>query len=805
MGASESKMKTYFHKDDYTSFQNFTPPDTYVFTHYNAIEKESNQMVSIFTYGFSERRDSSVTNEVKAKLPEKWIIVNALQRFRTLRHPGIIKFREAILTDYFLYVITEPVIPLARLWNELPSEEIALGIYSTLKTISFLHNNELCHNNLQFSSLYVSIRERTWLLGGLEFTTPVSEINKSFTKSLGNTIPREIIPPEDFDPNVIPGSAQSRDYFALGHLLTILLSNLVRQKTKAESILFDWRELQRMADGMTAMNPTRRISVHSILEHPVFAKNQFILVVDNFLKNVRALEPSEKILGFKRIAPLIRKLPPSTVTAYILPSILNVELFSEPGIEIMLKDVFSQKRNEDHAEYLLPSGIFGNFVIPFISKSIKRREFDIRRIMLKLYPVYFEELFDADAPHFVAAILPEILLGLNEVSEEIYVHTLLAICLTIPRLFQYEFERAELMSSVMSNPSRATSETSLSGNQQVRRNGADQRRVLQLPAKVLVESFILPRVLNACVDPQLSTGSTMAILKRTVGMWKVLCGMESSHDVVKPSVFLVASSFKSILGVLRNDIKYAFVTDILVGGMGSEYREGEEHWLPKVIEVLVPFLISSDDHLRSIVADVVMQSVTLIAQYPSKPVEQEYTTPITDRRIERTGNLILHTGPRRQSFDFDLAASLPEPTSKSTNALMNPPPLPTKISFNNFDGELDQLPAGLCAADAKNSQRGNGVRSKQQSAKKLHTPSVKLGAKKIGSGTKSPAYGKGISPSQEFTEISLDDTDTANSALTSAIPVSTFRASKMSDIPVFHPWEDPIIPDSILSTLSVDD
>ncbi|KAJ3081846.1 hypothetical protein HDU99_004487, partial [Rhizoclosmatium hyalinum] len=79
MGASESKMKTYFHKDDYTSFQNFTPPDTYVFTHYNAIEKESNQMVSIFTYGFSERRDSSVTNEVKAKLPEKWIIVNALQ------------------------------------------------------------------------------------------------------------------------------------------------------------------------------------------------------------------------------------------------------------------------------------------------------------------------------------------------------------------------------------------------------------------------------------------------------------------------------------------------------------------------------------------------------------------------------------------------------------------------------------------------------------------------------------------------------------------------------------------------------
>ncbi|KAI9331881.1 hypothetical protein BDR26DRAFT_1010801 [Obelidium mucronatum] len=794
MGGSESKMRTYFHKDDYTSFQNLTPPNTIMFTHYNAIEKETKEMVSIFTYGFTEKRggDNPSSKRNHNKLPEKWIIINALQRLKTLRHPGIIKFKEAILTEAYLYVITEPVVPLARMWNEIPAEEVALGIYSTLKTISFLHSKQLCHNNLQFSSLYISVRERTWLLGGLEYTTPFKDINKSFTSSLmqccaaaaitegGATAAataaaaREIIPPEDFDPNVIPGKVETRDFFALGHLLTVLLSNLVStsRRTKQQHHhhqqnqqpfdpeVFDWRELQRMADMMVAMSPAKRMTVDQVLSHPVFSKNQFLFVVDHFLKNVRALEPSEKILGFKRIAPLIRKLPASTVTAYILPNILNTELFSEPGIEIVLKDMFSQKTTTatmttttavaaslDESTTmgdLFPASIFVNFVVPFISKNIKRREFDIRRIMLKLYPCYFEELFKADPHHFLTAVMPEILIGLNEKNQEIYIQTLSVLCVTVPQLFTHEFEKSKALSRAISIPSsiqmEAQSRRDYSSKLDNRRystgggsgsggatspkrasttlggGGGSASGFTPLPAKVIVENFIIPRVLNACVDPQLSTAGNLVLLKRIVVMWKRLCCMEVYHTSLKPVLAQLSQSFKAMLSVLSKDLKYKFVTEILVGETSSNdnnknqrQQQGEENWMPKILEILLPFLVSSDDHLRTIIADVILQHVTVIAQYPPKQVELDYASPITDRRIDRFGNLIVHTGPRRKSSNSDLNDSDDgnEPDSicydlesndnnklyLSNENLMKkrfpPPALPTKVSFKDFDHSDD--------------------------------------------------------------------------------------------------------------------
>ncbi|KAJ3072700.1 Protein-associating with the carboxyl-terminal domain of ezrin [Podochytrium sp. JEL0797] len=722
-------MRTYFHRDDYTSFQvnlpdssppkawicalvstgidffffqhqNFTPPDTIMYTHYNAVEKETNAMVSIFTYGFSQKRHGESAlkeTDAKRKLPEKWIIINALQRLKTIRHPGIIKFKEAILTENYLYVITEPVIPLSKMWNDLPAEEIALGIHRTLQTVQFLHNNELCHNNLQFSSLYVSVRERSWLLGGLEFTTPFQDITKTFTNSLANSIPTDIIPPEDYDPNVTPGLVQSRDFYALGHLLTHLLSpllsptNLVKQDA-----FFDWRDLQRLADMMTAMSPFKRIGVQQVLESAVLSNNQFIFVVHHLLKNMRALEPSEKILGFRKIAPLIRTLPATTVTAYILPLILNTELFGEPGIEIILRDVFSQKTTNEEAVAILPASSFTNFVIPFISNSLKRREFDIRRTMLKLYSCYFEVLFDANPVQFSVAIMPELLVGLNESNEEIYVDTLAALCMTIPRLFLHEFEQEKRTASATTPlAQRESFAPSSNGIRRSSVNGAKKMLpgFTPIPASVLVQSYIIPRVLNACVDPQLSVANNVVLLKGLVDMWKQLCCLESKHAALKATVFLLSSSFKTVLGVISKDIKYSFVTDVLVGGMGGRtYRDGEEHWMPKVLEILVPFLISPDEHLRSIICDITLQSVTLIAQYPSKPIDLDYATPITDRRIERMGNAIIHSGPKRQPLNIDESALILDDDCDAFDPPLRfaktDPPLPAKIPVDSFEGEF---------------------------------------------------------------------------------------------------------------------
>jgi hypothetical protein len=58
-----------------------------------------------------------------------------MQRVKTLRHPSIIKFKDAILGDDCALLVTEPVIPLSYVLLSLPMEEIIIGIYNILVKI----------------------------------------------------------------------------------------------------------------------------------------------------------------------------------------------------------------------------------------------------------------------------------------------------------------------------------------------------------------------------------------------------------------------------------------------------------------------------------------------------------------------------------------------------------------------------------------------------------------------------------------------------------------------------------------------
>ncbi|KAI8619590.1 hypothetical protein BC830DRAFT_1103583 [Chytriomyces sp. MP71] len=785
MGAGDSTMRTFFHKDDYHSFQNFTPPDGVLFTHYNAVEKESNQTVSIFTYAFRDNEDARRASTIgydcvvpiKPKLPEKWIISNALQRLKTLRHPGILKFKDAILTSVNLYVITEPVIPLARVWNELPPEEIAVGLHRILRAVSFLHDNSLCHNNLQLSSLYLSLRKRDWLLGGLEFTTPFQDVTNFFTRSLASCVPAEIIPPEDFDPHVTAaGVVQTRDFFAMGNLLTILISKLVQEDT-GKSGVFDWRELQRLADAMMSMNPARRMTVDNVLGDPVFTKNQFIYVADEFLKNTRVYGMDEKIAGFKKIVALIKSLPHSTVTAYLLPHILNLKMFSEAGIEFVFRELFSQRTSlaDANCKGILPSTVFIHFVLPFISKSMTRREFDVRRIMLRLFPCYFEELFKTDPMHFLTYILPEILIGLNESNEEIYVHTFSALCLAIPRLYVYESQCGNPVDSNGNSAKPVLENRSMSRTKRgesPKRTSPVSKATIQkasfshIPTRVLIESFVTPRVLNSVIDSELSENGKHLLLRRFTNMWKRVCMMEHVVTSVKYVVLGLNHNLKTLLNVLPPHQKDRFVTEHLMGSS----RDGEEHWMPKVLEILIPFLVSSEEQLRVIIADIFMQSVTIVAQYPQQPLDQnDFQSTATLRAILRSGNAIIHTGPRhRNSDDFFINSGITTPPLKDANNDMKVrlpdikdlPMLPNRMSFINKSFEnaaIHELPQDVASVHLIHA--GTGLSQKYfavaPASRKLSRPQPS----NIHSATVT------YNPSQEFTEIPLEEGDTFGTRL----------------------------------------
>lgn len=82
---------------------------------------------------------------------------------------------------------------------------------------------------------------------------------------------------------------ESRDYFALGHLLVDMIAPfLMPVYTQASGDQTNWKELQGNLDQMCSRNPNKRISSKTLLETSFFKNSVLIDVVETF-KEIRGI------------------------------------------------------------------------------------------------------------------------------------------------------------------------------------------------------------------------------------------------------------------------------------------------------------------------------------------------------------------------------------------------------------------------------------------------------------------------------------------------------------------------------------
>ena len=83
---------------------------------------------------------------------------NCLKRIKTLRHPNIVTYIDGVESEKFIYIATEPVIPLSNYLQKITDTEesemaIAWGLHQVVSGLSFIVNNcNLIHNNVCQSS-----------------------------------------------------------------------------------------------------------------------------------------------------------------------------------------------------------------------------------------------------------------------------------------------------------------------------------------------------------------------------------------------------------------------------------------------------------------------------------------------------------------------------------------------------------------------------------------------------------------------------------------------------------------------------
>ena len=152
-----------------------------------------------------------------------------------------------------------------------------------LKTVHFLHSNSIAHNNLSLSSIYLA-QDGRWVLGGMEFIKAFSDVNDEFIKIVDKYIPEESIPPEDADKTLESTFTESRDYFALGQLISTIISPFISPSYihSNDSEKIGWRELQDLLDYMLIRNPDSRYSTKLLLDASFFKDNVLIDVIETF-------------------------------------------------------------------------------------------------------------------------------------------------------------------------------------------------------------------------------------------------------------------------------------------------------------------------------------------------------------------------------------------------------------------------------------------------------------------------------------------------------------------------------------------
>ena len=247
----------------------------------------------------------------------------------------------------------------------------------------------------------------------------------------------------------------------------------------------------------------------------------------------------------------------------VLPLVLKIETFSEPGAILMFKDIFGVRYDkevsgqhlkrsltiikEDSESPLLPEAIYHEQVLPFIKKSLSLRQYDARLICLQLLDKYISQLIDWDAS-CLSLVVDELLLGLEDLDMDIYILSLQGLCSVLPRCLDLKessrsdkkveesAKKVENMKPVrglrgsktrssLSSLLQYASDSKILGEDNTGKNRTEGNTDLipnvPLPA-TLVENVMIPHVLKACVDDAILPELRWSLLDSIVELWKYL-------------------------------------------------------------------------------------------------------------------------------------------------------------------------------------------------------------------------------------------------------------------------------------------
>ncbi|KAK1409274.1 hypothetical protein QVD17_35800 [Tagetes erecta] len=449
-------------------------------THSRGTSKDDGSPVSIFSITGSSANDGHLA-----------AARNGVKRLRTVRHPNILSFlhsTEAEISDgsstkVVIYIVTEPVMPLAEKIKELGlqgthrNEYYAWGLYRIAKAVSFLNNDcKLVHGNVCLESVVVT-PTLDWKLHAFD---ALSEFDGNNEVSTGPMLQYEWIIGSQYKPMEMAKSDWATvrksppwaiDSWGLGCLIYEIFVGSKLSKTEElrntasipKSLLPDY---QRLLSSM----PSRRLNSSKLAENCEYFQNKLVDTI-HFMEILNLKDSVEKDTFFRKLPTLAEQLPREIVLKKLLPLLASALEFGSaaaPALTAFLK----------MGAWLSPEE-FNKKVLPTIVKLFASNDRAIRVGLLQHIDQYGES-FSAQVVD--EQVYPHVATGFSDTSAFLRELTLKSMLVLAPKLSQRTLSGSLLKYlsklQVDEEPAIRTNTTILLGNIAGHLNEGTRKRVL---------------------------------------------------------------------------------------------------------------------------------------------------------------------------------------------------------------------------------------------------------------------------------------------------------------------------------------
>lgn len=404
------------------SFADRVDVDQSIWTLHNGTKREDGSKCSIFSFDIAANR---------SRLP---LARNALRKFKTLRHPGIVKVLDTIETDTLIYIATERITPLN--WSTrrkaLAEESLKWGLHNVAKTLKFINDEAASvHGNIRASSIFTS-ESGEWKLGGLDILSSMKEDDAviftqgSLLPDIGRYSPPEVA--KNGWGGVRGGPIHAVDAYNYGILVTEVFNGGFSASDQIGSTKNIPLNMQNSYKRLTHAAPKMRLSVGHFLEQGTRSGSFFdtpLIELADGIDNIGLKSPDEKEAFLSELETIVeaKEFPEDFFKVKVLPELLKAVEFGGAGPK-----AFSLVMR---IAQTLPEDEYGTQITPVVVRLFMSPDRAMRVCLLDNLPLMIDHL---SQKLVTDKIFPQMVTGFGDLAPVIREQTVKAVLVVVSKL-----------------------------------------------------------------------------------------------------------------------------------------------------------------------------------------------------------------------------------------------------------------------------------------------------------------------------------------------------------------------------------